>query len=127
MLKRLIGFCALAVSGCSSGDVDADSSQANVENCSDMRVCVDHMRVTWMGVCVASSAEEASAGLHTICLVNDKGDLGVAQVRGDKVVTNARWTHSSYGTGAVASTLSPDNEARCTEALEAITDWSACE
>lgn len=102
-------------------DASADGGSSNASNgieCFLATVCVDGLvPEEWAAVCVSASTDLVSAAVYKVCVVDGRGVLGVLQLRGDQRVLNAGWTHSAYGNGNIASTLSPQDEVKCSASL----------
>lgn len=120
--------CLATHSRCVSGVCEQTTDAGVTGTCSPLTACVDGAPTLVADVCIRSAQEAVanpSAGLYRVCLADDRGRLLLAILTGDQIVTNAGWTHSAYGNGLVASTLSAADEARCTQAKLALSTADA--
>ncbi len=88
--------------------------------------CVDGGYVPWQNICVYSVTEVPSAGLYQVCVVDDHGNAGLVMIRGDRAIANRGWTHSAYGNGLFASTLTDAGMQQCSEITARLSDPLHC-
>jgi Flp pilus assembly protein TadG len=93
------------------GAVQCALVQRDGPNCADKTVCVNGVKRVWPKVCEQSLAEVPSLSINSVCLVDERGNVGLTFMTGDKAVTNKGWGSSGYG--LVADTLGPNAQASC--------------
>ena len=93
------------------GAVKCALVQRDGPNCDDKPVCVNGVKQIWPKVCEQSLTEIPSASINPVCLVDERGNVGLAFMSGSMAVTNKGWGSSGYG--QIADTLSPNAQASC--------------
>jgi hypothetical protein len=93
------------------GAVQCAQVQRDGPNCADKSVCVNGVKQVWPKVCEQSLTEIPSASINSVCLVDERGNVGLTFMTGSNAVTNKGWGSSGYG--LIADTLGPNAQASC--------------
>ncbi len=64
-----------------------------------------------------TSPANPSSGLYTVCVVGPDGKIYLTVLGGSVGIDGDGWTSSGYSNGTFPSTLSPEDQQRCQDAL----------
>jgi hypothetical protein len=93
------------------GAVQCALVQRDGPSCADKPVCVNGVKQIWPKVCEQSLSETPGKGISPVCLVDERGTVGLAFMGTSMAITNKGWGSSGYG--QIADTLSPNAQASC--------------